>query len=60
MEVEVEDNGDRDEIRRLVHTFMIIILNSRNYGIHFFDSSFGTSTKYNFYFVFKYKVRFSL
>ncbi|CAF5178042.1 unnamed protein product, partial [Rotaria sp. Silwood1] len=35
-EMEVEDNSDRDEVRRLIHTFMMIILNSKNYGINFF------------------------
>ncbi|CAF1184286.1 unnamed protein product [Rotaria sp. Silwood1] len=44
-EMEVEDNSDRDEVRRLIHTFMMIILNSKNYGINFFDATFGTSTK---------------
>ncbi|UJR08114.1 hypothetical protein I4U23_012391 [Adineta vaga] len=44
-EMEVEDSTDRDEIRRIIHTFMMIILNSKNYGINFFDTSFGTTTK---------------
>ncbi|CAF4032087.1 unnamed protein product, partial [Adineta steineri] len=44
-EMEVEDNNDRDEVRRIVHTFMMIILNSRNYGINFFDTNFGSTTK---------------
>jgi hypothetical protein len=43
--MEVEDNNDRDEVRKIIHTFMMIILNSKNYGINFFDSNFGTSTK---------------
>ena len=43
--MEVEENGERDEVRRIVHTFLMIILNSRNYGINFFDSNFGTSSK---------------
>lgn len=43
--MEIEENGDRDEIRKIVHTFLMIILNSKNYGIHFFDSHFGTSNK---------------
>ncbi|CAM4797005.1 unnamed protein product [Rotaria magnacalcarata] len=44
-DMEVEENGERDEVRRIVHTFLMIILNSRNYGINFFDSNFGTSSK---------------
>ena len=40
-----ENNNDRDEVRRLIHRFMMIILNSKNYGINFFDPNFGTSTK---------------
>jgi hypothetical protein len=43
--MEVEENNDRDEVRRIIHKFMMIILNSKNYGINFFDSHFGTSTK---------------
>lgn len=43
--MEVEENVDRDEVRKNVHTFLMIILNSKNYGIHFFDSHFGTSNK---------------
>jgi len=43
--MEVEENGDRDEVRRIVHTFMMIILNSKNYGINFFDTTFGSSAK---------------
>jgi len=34
--MEVEDNSDRDEVRKIIHTFMMIILNSKNYGINFF------------------------
>lgn len=40
-----DDNGDRDEVRKVIHTFMMIILNSKNYGINFFDPSFGSSAK---------------
>ncbi len=43
--MEVEDNSDREEVRKIIHTFMMIILNSKNYGINFFDPHFGTSTK---------------
>lgn len=43
--MEVEENVDRDELRKNLHTFLIIILNSKNYGIHFFDPHFATSNK---------------
>ncbi|CAF0988647.1 unnamed protein product [Adineta ricciae] len=43
-EMEVEDSTDRDEVRRIIHTFMMIVLNSKNYGINFFDPHFGTIT----------------
>lgn len=43
--MDVEDNSGRDEVRLIIHKFMIIILNSKNYGISFFDSNFGTSSK---------------
>ncbi|CAF1172950.1 unnamed protein product [Rotaria sordida] len=44
-EMEVKESSDRNEVRRINHTFMMIILNSKNYGINFFDTNFGTSTK---------------
>lgn len=43
--MEVDENVDRDELRKNLHTFLIILLNSKNYGIHFFDPHFSTSNK---------------
>lgn len=43
--MEVDENVDRDELRKNLHTFLIILLNSKNYGIHFFDPHFATSNK---------------
>lgn len=46
MEVdEIDDDEDREEIRRLVHQFLMILLNSKIYGINFFDPTFGSSNK---------------
>lgn len=43
--MEVDENVGRDELRKNLHTFLIILLNSKNYGIHFFDPHFATSNK---------------
>ena len=43
--MELEEQSDRVQVRRQIHAFLIILLNSTNYGINFFDSNFGTSTR---------------
>jgi hypothetical protein len=58
-QMEIEDNSDRDEVRKMIHTFMMIILNSKNYGINFFDSHFGSSTKNSNPIIFKILINLS-
>ncbi|CAF1119322.1 unnamed protein product [Didymodactylos carnosus] len=44
-EMDVDNTETLNEIRRLIHRFLIVLLNSKLYGIMFFDRTFGTSSK---------------
>ena len=43
--MEIDETENRTAVRRVIHQFLIILFNSKNYGIQFFDPNFGTLNK---------------